>query len=177
MTMGPPESDWLSLAMAFVLPLAGVILIGDCDAEAAQPDVPDALRWALLDVEEHAGVPAHLSGMTIAAGWHESKFAPWVIAGVKRGDGGRAAGMLQMHSMLRRHCGLEDVPACGVGLTSPRAVAWCWLGRIVEVLPKARRKCPGWDPWVVAWAWVAQGPQGYRCRAPRHLDVLRRMRR
>lgn len=116
--------------------------------------------------------------MLVAAAWHESKFAPHVLDGTKRGDGGRAVGMLQMHRTLRRHCGLDDET-----MLQPVAQAWCWLGRIVEVLPKARRQCPGWDPWKVAWAFVAQGPKDpetgewYRCRAPRHVDVLRKMRR
>jgi hypothetical protein len=178
---------------------AGVVPSRTDDSGAVGPRLggrDGALRAALEEVEEYAGVPARLRGMTLAAAMQESKLAPWVIAGIKRGDGGRAVGIIQAHWWLRDWCEIDDEPLrpidrclppevghCGVGVADPVLLTRCWLEKIVAILPKARRRCPGWDPWIPAWAWVAQGPKDpdtgewYRCRAPRHLDVLRRMRR
>ena len=146
-------------------------------ATAATPSLSTALTecrnaraWApsrlllqgLLDAEEEVGVPEHLQGMTLAAACHESGYRPWVT-----GDDGRAVGVLQMWPGWRRR---------GVDRLDPFMSARAWLERIAVLVPKARRLgCR--RPWIAAWAWVGSGPKGYTCRAPRHLDVLRRFQR
>lgn len=149
----------------------------------------------MLEVEERAGVPERYAGMSLAAACRESRFAPDVIAGLKRGDGGDASGIVQVHGWAEDWCGLERSPrACGVGYTDPIALTECWLARIFATRWKAsasaqsRRGSPaslrterGEDaacrrPFLAAWAFVASGPKGYRCRAPRHWGLLRRWR-
>jgi hypothetical protein len=130
----------------------------------------------LLHLEALAGVPIHLRGMTLAAACHESKFAPRVLAGAKRGDGGKARGMLQMWPWAQRYCGLGTPAQSGAGMHDPVRQAECWLGNVRRLVRRAKQACCA-DPWVSAWAWASSGAKGYRCRAPRHYSMLKRWQR
>lgn len=135
--------------------------LAECRNAARQHPSREMLT-AMLDAEEETGVPAGLRGMVLAAACHESGFSADAI-----GDGGLAVGLLQMHPWWAR---------AGVQRRDPYLAARAWLERVAGLVGRATRAgCR--RPWVAAWAWVAQGPQGYSCRAPRHLAVLRRWQR
>ena len=130
----------------------------------------------MLHLEQLAGVPAELRGMSLAAACHESRFSARVLSGTKRGDDGKARGLLQMWPWAKRYCGLDAPDQCGAGMHDPVRQAECWLGNVRRLVRVARQSgCA--DPWVAAWAFAASGPKGYRCRAPRHLSVLKRWQR
>lgn len=187
-----------SLEWAPVVAILGVLFIASCMSLCARPaeatvsekeTVVDpynavgshavdcgATPWLvdeLLHLEQLAGVPDELRGMSLAAACHESRFSPRVIAGTKRGDGGKARGMLQMWPWAERYCGLGTPPMCGEGMHDPVRQAACWLGNVRRLVDRARREgCA--RPWVAAHAWAASGPKGYTCRESRHLGVLER---
>lgn len=129
------------------------------------------LLLELLRLEEHPdiAVPAKWRGMTLSGACNESGYSMLAI-----GDGGLAIGLTQLHRWHRNRCGLSVEEAM-----HPIANARCWLWRIRRSYDcKARRKCGARRGWTAAWAWVAQGPRGYRCRAwsRGHMSRLRRWR-
>lgn len=180
-------------AVALTLLLATIATTDPAQVEerAITCGATPALVAAMLEVEARAGVPERYVGMSLAAACRESRFSPRVIAGLKRGDAGAASGIVQVHGWAEDWCGLERHPlACGVGYTDPVALTECWLARILATRWKATgvgapasmrvargepAACP--RPFLAAWAFVAAGPKGYRCRAPRHWGLLRRWRR
>ena len=162
--------------------LAALCLLG-LAARALAADAPDyareldgALRCAgpagdpalirdILTIAECSGLPDPT--IVLAAACRESRFRA-----AARGDGGLSVGIVQARRWMIRHCwgGVDH-------RRDPRLAVECWSLRIVELRARAERECPG-RPWAeVAHAWVAAGPQGYRCRMSRHLGVLRRWRR
>ncbi len=148
------------VALVLAQPIEDTAL-AECRNAASQAPSRAMMR-AMLQAEEEVGVPHELRGMTLAAACHESGFSVSAI-----GDGGLAVGLLQMHPWWAR---------AGVPRRDPYLAARAWLERIAGLVGRAHRYgC--WHGWVTAWAWVAQGPRGYTCRAPRHLAVLRRWQR
>jgi len=118
----------------------------------------------LLSIERAAGIPEKYRGMVLAAACSESRYSSKA-----RGDEGKAIGILQLWPWWER--------VYQVDRTDPYDSADAWTGQIMKALPKARRKCGKRRGFVSAWAWVASGPKGWRCRAPRHYKRLRRWQR
>lgn len=127
---------------------------------------------ALLRLEEHpeVQVPAEWRGMVLSAACNESGYSERAI-----GDSGRALGLLQLHKWHRRRCGLDDTAAV-TGI--PNALCWLWRVRVTYDR-RGRDKCGDRRGWTAAWAWVAQGPLGYKCGAwsSGHMSRLRRWKR
>ena len=118
----------------------------------------------LLDIEKQAGVPDRYRGMVLAAACSESRFSSKA-----RGDKGKAVGILQLWPWWERKYQVDR--------RDPYDSADAWTGQIMKTLPRARRKCGKRRAFVSAWAWVASGPKGWKCRAPRHYTRLKRWHR
>ena len=129
---------------------------------AAKKVVDRQLLSKLLEIEAQNGVPGRLRGMTLAAACHESGFSRDAV-----GDNGKAIGWFQLHPWWERY---------GVDRRDPISSANAWVARIAANVKRAKKKkCS--DPWVSAWAYVASGPKGWRCRAPRHWTLLKKWKR
>ena len=116
----------------------------------------------LLEMERKHGVPGYARGILLAAACRESGYR----ATPRRGDGGRAVGMLQMWSWWVKRYGIDR--------EDPIQSARAWLTHIGRSVRKAKRKCRSpWKSWLVAHAWVSSGPRGWRCRYSRHYRLLR----
>ena len=128
---------------------------------AAGRDVDRLTLHSLLLLEIVHGVPERYRGMSLAAACRESGFSRDAV-----GDGGKAIGWFQMHPWWERY---------GVDRRDPIGAGNAWIGRIAKNTRRARRKgCS--RPWLAAWAYVASGPKGWRCRSPRHWALLRKWR-
>jgi hypothetical protein len=114
------------------------------------PHVDNTALAMLADVERDTGVADIKPGL-LAAVW-------CVEAGLRhgrpiKGDGGRAIGPMQLWPTHRRVCGLSVADAHDLG-----KAARCWVRRIRDLLPKARKYCPHLDDyglWRVAEAAVS----------------------
>ena len=128
----------------------------------ARPDKVDVeLLKDLLSVEKKIGVPEAYRGAVLAAACRESGYKTTV-----KGDGGKAVGLLQMWPWWKSRFKLNRL--------DPIASARAWISQILRTVSKATRKCGKRHAFVRAWAWVASGPKGWRCRAPRHYSTLKR---
>ena len=119
----------------------------------------------LIEIEVRAGVPDEYRGAVLAAACRESGFR----ANPRKGDRGRAVGLLQMWPWWERSFKIKR--------TDPLASARAWTAQIMKSVRKARRRCGRKMAFRAAWAWVASGPKGWRCRSPRHYSLLRRWKR
>ena len=128
----------------------------------AKKPVNRALLKTLLDLERKHGVPSYGRGILLAAACRESGYR----AKPRRGDGGKAVGLLQLWPWWERRYKIDR--------EDPIQSANAWLTHIGRSVKKAKRKCKGsWRPWLVAQAWIGSGPQGWRCRYSRHYRLLR----
>ena len=128
----------------------------------AKKPVDVQLLAALLRMEAKHKVPAYAKGITLAAACRESGYR----AKPRRGDGGKAVGILQMWPWWERKYKIDRE---NVG-QSVKA----WLTQINRSVSKAKRKCKRpWRPWLIAQAWIGSGPQKWRCRYSRHYRLLK----
>ena len=142
-----------------------IISIAKEKCENARRDlVSTEFLTRLLDIEKELGIPFTYRGMVLAAACNESGYNPAAI-----GDGGKAVGILQMWPWWKTRFGLDRKDP----LASDRA----WFSHILRTLPKAERRCGKRRAFLAAWSWVASGPQGWTCRAPRHYTRLRKWHR
>jgi hypothetical protein len=116
---------------------------------------------SLLAIEKKAGVPVKYRGMVLAAACSESGYNL-----AARGDSGKAVGILQMWPWWEKKYGVDRL--------DPYASARAWTAQIMRAFSRAKKKCGRKKAFVSAWAWVASGPKGWRCRAPRHYSRLKR---
>jgi len=124
---------------------------------------PHLLR-DLLEIEKDNGVPKKYRGMVLAAACSESGYNPKAV-----GDGGKAVGILQMWPWWERRFKVDR--------KDPYSSAKWWTYQIMRTVPKAAKKCGKHRAVVTAWSWVASGPKGWTCRAPRHYTRLKRWHR
>ena len=130
----------------------------------ARKPVNKAFLRVLMDYEVKHKVPSYARGIILAAACKESGFR----AKPRRGDKGKAVGLLQMWPWWEK---------LGVKRERPGPVVDAWLSHVNKSKKKARRKCKApWRAWLVAQAWVSSGPQGWTCRYSRHYRLLRRWR-
>lgn len=127
-----------------------------CPGEENAYTVP--LLRALLDVEREVGVPEYAKGITLVAACRESRFNPVP----SRGDGGKAAGLLQWWPWWEREYGFdrEAQPVTGVRAT---------LRHVKKAMRRAKRLCGKPRAFFYAYVWVTSGPKGWRCRYNRHV--------
>lgn len=143
------------------------LALDHCDnARGDRLDVWLALR--LLRLEEDAGLPASMRGVTLAAWCGETSYSSGYGDDCKRWgcDGAEAVGILQMHAgAMWDWCGRPD-------RRDPEGAASCWLARIRYLSTgnreagnynRGRAKRCGSDAWRAAELWVSAGP------APRRL--------
>ena len=105
----------------------------------------ETLARALLYVEELAGIPERLRGMTLGKGCIESRFQTSAI-----GDRGRAHGIFQLWPWALQF--ITD-------RRDPIASAYVLLGRLVTTQRFVKRRCPeARDVWIVAWIRINRGP-------------------
>ena len=127
----------------------------------------------LLRIEIDAGVPEKYRGMVLAAACSESRYNPHALGDWKRVRGNTkeamAVGILQLWPWWERKYQVDR--------RDPYDSADAWVGQIMKTLSRARHKCGKRRAFVSAWAWVASGPKGWRCRAPRHYTRLKRWHR
>ena len=114
----------------------------------------------LISIERASGVPFIYRGMVLAAACNESGYSS-----LATGDSGKAIGLLQMWPWWERKYSLNR--------RDPIDSAVFWTKHILSVVPKAVKRCGKRKGFVSAWAWVASGPKGWTCRAPRHYKRLR----
>ena len=127
----------------------------------ARPEKVDMeLLKDLLAIEKHLKVPVKYRGAVLAAACRESGYSTQAV-----GDYGKAVGILQMWPWWKSKF--------KVNRHDPRASASAWLSQILKSVSKASRKCNKRTAFVNAWAWVASGPKGWKCRAPRHYTKLK----
>ena len=141
---------------------AELIAMAGTACKNAKKPVNVPLLQRLLDLEREHKVPAYAKGITLAAACRESGYR----AKPRRGDGGKAVGILQMWPWWERKYKIdrENVDQ------SVKA----WLTQINRSVSKAKRKCKRpWRPWLIAQAWIGSGPQKWRCRYSRHYRLLR----
>lgn len=152
------------------------ISYGDAVRAVCPHDGPHADTSALAmlaDIERETGVADVMPGLLGAV---------WCIEGGLLhlrpiiGDGGRAIGPMQLWPTHRRACGLTAADAADLA-----KAARCWVQRIRDVLPKARRYCPRLDErglWRVAEAAVSNHHEyQWSCkRGSAHWRLARRMR-
>lgn len=139
-----------------------IVAIENC--KHAPKDLNKDFLYSLLAQEIILGVPDSLRGMTLAAACRESGFR----AKPRAGDGGKAVGLLQMWPWWE---------AFGVKREDPISATNGWLTRILMNVRRARRMCGKKMQYRAAWAWVASGPKGWRCRSPRHYWLMKRWHR
>lgn len=127
----------------------------------ARPEKVDTeLLKDLLAIEKYLGVPEKYRGAVLAAACKESGYKSHVT-----GDNGKAVGILQMWPWWKSRF--------KVNRHDPLASASAWISQILKSVSKAKKKCGKRSAFVRAWAWVASGPKGWRCRAPRHYTKLK----
>ena len=143
----------------------GLVEIASTKCKNAGSKVDRRLLQALLVLEKKHNVPAYAKGITLAAACRESGYR----ADPRRGDGGKAVGILQMWPWWES--------AYPFKRTHPLRAVDVYLQHINKATKKARRLCKGRRAWFVAQAWVASGPKGWRCRYSRHVTLLRRWKR
>jgi hypothetical protein len=144
---------------------AALVEIAASRCKNAPKVVSRPLLRHLLDLEEKHAVPGYVRGIVLAAACRESGYR----AKPRRGDGGKARGILQLWPWWERKYKIDR--------ENPTQAVNAWLTQINRSVRKARRLCRKWKPWLVAQAWVASGPQGWRCRYSRHYKLLRHWRR
>ena len=128
----------------------------------ARPERVDMeLLKDLLSIEKRLNVPEKYRGAVLAAACRESGYNPLP----RNGDGGKAKGLLQLHPWWEKRF--------KVNRADPVASTIVWMSQILRSVPKAKRKCGKRRAFVSAWAWVASGPKGWRCRSPRHAGTLK----
>jgi hypothetical protein len=118
----------------------------------------------LLSIEKHLSVPDKYRGAVLAAACKESGYQTDV-----KGDQGKAIGILQLWPWWESRF--------KVNRRDPLASASAWISQILKSVSKAERKCGKRSAFVRAWAWVASGPKGWKCRAPRHYTKLKKWHR
>ena len=129
--------------------------------ENARKDLVDEVFLSrLLEIEKTLGVPFEYRGMVLAAACNESGYNRLAV-----GDGGKAVGILQMWPWWKSRFGVDR--------RDPYAAANAWVSQILRTVPKAVKRCGKRRGFLAAWSWVAAGPKGWRCRAPRHYTRLR----
>jgi len=105
----------------------------------------ERLARDLLHVEDLAGIPERLRGMTLAKGCLESRFNTRAV-----GDQGRAVGIFQLWPWALQF--IYD-------RTDPIASAHVLLGRLVATERTVHRHCPRVrDRWRLAWIRINRGP-------------------
>lgn len=131
----------------------------------AKKPVDKRLLRGMMQLETWLKVPKYARGITLAAACRESGYR----ADPRRGDGGKAVGILQMWPWWEKAYPFKRTHAL-------RAVEM-YLRHVNKATKKARRLCKGRRAWFVAQAWTASGPKGWRCRYSRHVTLLRRWKR
>ena len=112
---------------------------------AAECGVDPYLGTRLLEVEELAGIPARLRGMTLGKACIETRGNTKAI-----GDNGKAHGIFQLWPWANQF--IHD-------RTDPIASAHVLLGRLVTTERTVHRYCKGVrDRWRVAWIRINRGP-------------------
>lgn len=157
----------LLLAIQILTPLANVVsdesflrvATSRCKHSKAEPNTP--LLRALMDIEREEGVPPYARGITVVAACRESGFNPVP----RRGDNGKAAGLLQWWPWWERRYGFdrELEPLKGVRHT---------IRHVLKRMGHAARKCSKRRAFFYAYTWVMSGPKGWRCRRNRHVQTL-----
>ena len=105
----------------------------------------ERLALDLLHVEELAGIPKRLRGMTLGKACIESRFNTRAI-----GDKGKAVGIFQLWPWALQF--IHD-------RTDPIASAYVLLGRLVATERTLHRYCPRVrDRWRLAWIRINRGP-------------------
>ena len=138
------------------------VAINNC--KNAPKGVKKEFLYSLLAQEVALGVPDEYRGMVLAAACRESGYR----AVPRPGDGGNAVGLLQMWPWWERF---------GIDRRDPISATNGWLTRILMNVKRARRMCGKKMQYRAAWAWVASGPKGWRCRSPRHYWLMKRWHR
>lgn len=145
---------------------ASLVKVAASACANAKKPVDMSLLRAMMELEDEHGVPAFARGITLAAACRESGFK----ANPRRGDGGKAVGILQMWPWWSHHYGIKR--------TDPLQAVGAWLYHIGRVTKKAHRRCEkSRRAWLVAQAWVSSGPKGWTCRYSRHYSLLKRWHR
>ena len=144
---------------------AAIVEIAATHCRNAPKRVDRGFLKRLVEIELELGVPDRYRGMVLSAACRESGYR----AKPRRGDGGRAVGLLQMWPWWEKRYKIKR--------TDPYASARAWITQILKSVRKARRVCGRKRAFVSAWAWVASGPQRWRCRSPRHYRLLRKWHR
>lgn len=148
------------------LPEASLIDTAASLCKNARKPVNKAFLGELMALEVKHKVPTYARGITLAAACRESGYR----ANGRKGDGGKAVGILQMWPWWERAYPFKRTQAL-------KAVD-VWLTHINKSTKKARRKCKKpWRAWLIAQAWISSGPQKWRCRYSRHYRLLKRWRR
>jgi len=131
----------------------------------------------MLRVEELAGVPPELRGVTLAAWCGEAAYGLGdEVCSTGPCDGGRARGPLQLHAGLARMClGLpyagRATGAVDTLRDSPTRSVECFLAHVERM--RARGLCGG--SWAYAEVWVARGRRPSSClEVSGHVARLRR---
>ena len=158
----------IALIILGATPLPEALLIDTAASlcKNAKKPVNKALLGELMALEVKHKVPTYARGITLAAACRESGYR----SNPRRGDGGKAVGILQMWPWWERAYPFKRTQAL-------KAVD-VWLTHINKSTKKARRKCKKpWRAFLIAQAWISSGPQKWRCRYSRHYRLLRRWRR
>ncbi len=131
------------------------VAIHHCENAGPRHAKPE-LMLKLLRLEEAAGLPEHMRGVTLAAWCGEAAYGVDNIVG----DGGRAEGILQMHTLITRLCGPIELR------NDPVQTAECWLWNLKRVRKKAVRRCGERRSWKAAELWLSQGGKKskYSCK-------------
>jgi hypothetical protein len=127
----------------------------NCDNAAARYAKP-FLMLELLRVEADAELPDEMRGILLAAWCGEAAYQLDDIIG----DGGRAVGILQMHTNLTSKCGSLELR------TDPIASAKCWVHHLARIQRKSVKRCGKKRSWKAAELWLSQGgtKSGYSCK-------------
>tara|TARA_Y100001963_G_scaffold15880_2_gene19654 strand:+ start:2339 stop:2872 length:534 start_codon:yes stop_codon:yes gene_type:complete len=152
----------VSAPPAFVPSEASLVEAAATMCKNAKKPVNRALLRRLVKLETSHGVPSYARGIVLAAACRESGYR----AKPRRGDNGKAVGILQMWKWWEAVYGIDR--------ENPMQSARAWLTHIGKSVKKAKRKCAApWRRWLVAQAWIGSGPRGYKCRYSRHYRLLR----
>ena len=129
---------------------------------ASARHLPPRRALLYLRLEQDAGIPEHLRGISIASACIESAYQVDDVIG----DGQRAAGVMQLHELLASHCGPT------YARHSPPWSVRCYLHHVARVAkkwanprlcgPNGRHGRAVWpDVWTLAEAKVAGGNRRY----------------
>lgn len=131
----------VSLLMTVTMPPQDRLLV----ERAAHCGVDPYLGARFLEIEDLAGLPPHLRGMTLAKACTESRGNPKAI-----GDGGKAVGIIQLWPWAEQF--IHD-------RTDPIASIHVFLGRLVTTERTVHRRCPDVKKrWKLAWIRINRGP-------------------